>query len=153
MSNDIKHALNQIWAVYNHLPGGHVVAIHFEDIRRGKKVGDRTEQILISAKSQLEGFKNSPQVSLNINGRVVAREMLVYDGADKGQLQDKPNAADIVLAWAKERGVQPILSPAEVLKTTGVSPEALGRIDTLEKDVKQIGTSLTEIMTLLKAGK
>lgn len=135
----MKTLKKQLWAVYNHLPGGHVCAIHFEDFERQKKDGDRTVTVLITAKDQVEGFKKTPQVALNIKGKTVAREVLVYDGPD---VQGKPEAADIVLAWAYAKGVEPIQSPAEAAKAAQ-TPQSIQKIEALEKDVAGLKEGMT----------
>lgn len=148
MEPEIKRPMKQIWCVYNHLPGGHVVAIHFEDFTRKKRDGDRAVEILISAKDQVEGFKKAPQVALNIKGKVVAREVLIYQGEGTFDVQGRPDAADIVLAWAKEKGVEPIRSAAEAAKDTSPGKVAAleNRIEGLEKGQSDILGKLDRIL-------
>jgi hypothetical protein len=63
--------INQIWAVYSHLPGGELVAIHFEDlILKRSGHGGNDQEIMITAKEQYEAFKRSPQVALYINKKL-----------------------------------------------------------------------------------
>ena len=145
-SAEIKRPRKQKWCVYNHLPGGHVVAIHFEDFERQKKDGDRVATVLITADEQVLGFKRTPQVALNIRGNVVAREVLVYDGPDVQGLSD---AADRVIAWAKEKGIEPIRTAAEVAKDAA-TPQSTAKIEALEKDVAGLKSSIAEILAAVK---
>ena len=106
----VQKKVNQIWALYNHMPGGNIVAIHFEDIVRKRRDGNRESEQLITAKDQIDSFKKSPQVALNIRGKIVKNEMLVYQGT--GDLLGNPNAADVAIDWAIQQGMQPIVSPS-----------------------------------------
>ena len=149
--------LNQVWCIYNHLPGGQVVAIHFEDIYRNQKQGEGTMEVLISSKAQVEGFKQSPQVALNIMGKISPREVLQYQGPS---LEGNPKAAKIVIEWARERGIQPIRTAAEIAKDAAQGGSAaLARIEALEKDVagikdsiKSQGATLGDILAAVKSG-
>ena len=147
---EVRVPFKQIWCVYNHLPGGQVMAIHFEDFMRGKKDGDRTVDVLITAKEQAEAFKRTPQVALNIKGKVVAREVLVYEGPD---VQGKFEAADMVLAWAREKGIEPIRSQVEMAKDANAPGAA--RVAALETKVEGLekgqNTILEKLDQLLKA--
>ena len=102
---ELKKPLEQIWAIYCHHPGGQVVATHFEDLYRKRRGIHGEEEIFSSAKERLEGFKKSPFVKLNLKGQILSNEMLVYDGPS---LAGRPDADQVVLKWAMNKGLVPL---------------------------------------------
>jgi hypothetical protein len=110
----IQRAENQIWAVYSHLPGGQLVAIHFEDIKKNKKVGENIEEVFITAKEQLEGFRKAPHVALCMKDpatgekKLTKNEVFVYDGPGASDLWRNKRAGNVVIDYAKKKGIVPI---------------------------------------------
>lgn len=139
---EITRPRKQIWAAYNHLPGGQVVVIHFEDFLRGQMRDGKKEEVLITAKEQVEGFRKTPQVAINIKGAITMRQVLIYDGPD---VQGEPDAADRVIAWALEKGIRPIM------KEKVLDPIENTRLAAVEKDVAEMKGSLAEILAAVKA--
>ena len=131
----------QIWAAYNHMPGGQIVAIHFEDVTRTKKQGDGQTEILFTADDQLTSFEKSPQVALFVNEKLVKNKMLRYD---QGDLRGNPRANDVVIAWAISKGMQPFQSPSDKQHVT--PQDHARRIDRLEADVAGINSKVDQIL-------
>ena len=102
----------QIWVVYNHMPYGTVVATHFETtIRNQKLANDTVRRFVYSPEEQLEGFKNTPQVSLctktkGPDGKEVIKveknKVMIYP-LEK-DLRGIPDPAAVVIKWAEENG-------------------------------------------------
>lgn len=139
--------INQIWLVYNHMPAGNLVAIHFEDIVRKRRGREGEEEIFISAKEQAENFKKSPQVALYVNKKLVKNEALVYDGPS---LFANKRAANVALEWARGRGAEPYV--------TGKGKEPLPhehtkRIETLESRVNSMDGKIDRVLEALEAKK
>ena len=152
----IAPAINRIWFVYNHVPGGNVVASHFEDFSRRKKTGDNQEtDVVFTSKDQLEQFKKSEFVALNVVGadgrsKILKGEVLVYKGGQ--DLSRNPKAADVVLAWATEQGVRPIEPPGKKGLPAPADVEALeARINT--RLDQKLDAKFEEIKNLLKGPK
>ena|SRR3990167_11165693 len=140
---EIKAPLNQIWAIYNHLPGGHMVAIHFEDIHRKQHQGNQIKTVLITAKEQVDSFKKADQVALNVNGKIVKNEVIIYQGPT---LEGDPKAADKVIAYALAKGMLPILGAAQKAAIAATD----GRVAQLEGEVAGLRRELTQVLELLK---
>lgn len=140
---EVKHG-KQLWCVYNHLPGGHIVAIHFEDLTRKMKDGESTKEVLFTADDQLKAFKRSPQVALKMKGKLTKNEAIVYVGTEN--LRTKPNAADIVIAWAVQQGVEPILAPADQKGAEPKTYEYDKRITSLEDGQKSMNEKLDRLL-------
>ena len=138
-----SHApLNQIWIAYNHLPGGHIVVMHFEDIARQMRQGEQTKTVKITAKEQVDNFKKSPQVALNVGGKIVRNEVLLYQGP---ALEGDPQAADKVIAYADSKGMKAIVPLNAHVAESG--PDS--RVSRLETDVANLKTGQHEILALL----
>ena len=134
------------------MPYGTVVATHFEPYKRKKILGgDKVEEILFTAETQLEGLKASQFVALNQNGVITKNKVLVYDeGRD---LVDEPHAADIVLEWALKQGVEPIVPNAGTVKPITSEQKKIeimeGRISELEGQLKDNNSKLDKILNLI----
>ena len=140
----MTNPVHRIWCVYNHLPGGHVVATHFETYKLRKKLGeDKSEEVTFKAEDQLEGLKRSSYVALNIRGKVEKNKVLRYDGSE--DLIDNPRAANVVLDWAKAQGVEAIKSAEESKEKVGIEV-ANTRVDDLERRVSALDTKLDQVL-------
>ena len=140
---------NQVWAAFNHLPGGQVGTVHFEDVVRTKKVGDSQQDILFTSREQLESFKKQDNVGLNVGGKVVKHEVLVYDGGD---LSDNPDAAIVVTEWAmNKKGLQPIRASSDQRGDSPKTYEYDKRISALEGKVDSIDSKLDKILEAAQA--
>ena len=133
----------QIWVAFNYLPGGHIVAQHFEDLEGQKKVGDNEVDVEISAKSQVESFKLQPNVAVNIKGTIKKNEVLIFSGGD---LSRNPKAAEVVINWAKQQGLEPIRASADQKGDDPKVYEYDKRISMLEGDVKDIKDGMAKIL-------
>ncbi len=136
---------SRTWAVYSHLPFGNLVAIHFEDMVRRRKVGDRIEEIVVTAKEQVEAFRKTPQVAIYRDGKLTKNEILVFDGQVD---PENPRFADVVLNWARKQGVQPFKSEAEKAREN-----QFDRVGALEGRVSSIESKLGEILDAVKGSK
>ena len=143
----ITKAIEQIWAAYNAILGGQIVAIHFEDVVRTKKQGESNVDVQITAKAQLEGFKKSDQIALNLNGQIKKHEVLVYDGDD---LSRNKNAAGVVIAWAITKGLKPIVKPGE---KAAMPFEQERRLSSLEARMGTIEDNVAKILDAVSAPK
>jgi len=141
---------HRVWCCYNHLPGGHIVATHFETYSLKKKMGgDATEEIKFKAEDQMDGLRRSPYVALNIRGKIEKNKILIYAGST--DLTDDPRAANVVIEWAKSQGMEPIQTKEE----KGVGEVANNRVDILERRVSAIDSKLDQVLEAIKsnAGK
>lgn len=147
MSPAAATSVHRIWCVYNHMPGGHVVATHFGTYTLKKKLGgEGTQEIKFKAEDQMEGLKRSPYVALNINGKIEKNKVLRYGGS--ADLTDDPRAANVVLDWAKAQGVEPIRSVEE---KKGGGEVANSRVDSLERRVSAIDTKLDQVLEAVRS--
>ena len=119
--------VNDVYVAFNYMPGGQISVQHFVDDQRKRRVGEQVEEILIKAADAAKDFKKSEFVALNINGKIVKNEVLVYDGPPLG---NNPRAQQIVKDWAISKGLQPIRPPESQAK--GMPYQYEKRIDTLE---------------------
>ena len=152
----IKQPENPIWAVYSHLPGGQLVAVHFEDIVRIKKVGDGQEEIRLTSKEQLEAFKRSPQVALylvekNGQGKLIKNEMLVYSG-DPIHWKN-PRVANLVLDWARAKGAAPVPGAPTAKGDSPKTYEYDRRIKSIEDRIDSQDKKLDEILQAISVKK
>lgn len=135
---------NQIWVCYNAWPNGQVCADHFEDevlTERGPK-GER--EVKFTARERMESWKRQPNVALNLNGKLMRHECLVYDGPP---LWGNPKAGDVVIEWGIGKGVQPIVT------SKGKEPfpyEHTKRIESLEARVGESEAKLDRILEILE---
>lgn len=154
--------VKKIWCVYNHVPGGQIIATHFSTYTRKKRTGpDSSEDILFRAEDQLVAFKKSHFVGLKMRGVDFKKnEVLVYP--ENLFLPDDP--ADTVIAWALEQGVEPYKTPSEQTGSkkgeSVADPEQQKEIESLKKDIAGLkeGQQKTEkgiqdILQLLNAKK
>lgn len=148
----IKQPENQLWAVYNHMPGGQMVAIHFEDVTRTKKVGEGTQTVLFTGKDQLEAFKKSPQVALFLGGKLTKNEMLVYDGDTRNMWKD-PKCASKVLAWATSKGMKNVPGAPSGKGDQPKTYEYDQRIGALEEASRKQQVMLEEILARVSPPK
>lgn len=150
-----KAILNQIWAVYNHLPGGHMVAIHFEEYTRQKRMGnDMTKDVVFTSEEQVKGFEKSDFVALNLKGQILRNKILVYAGSDK-DLSRNPKAADVVLEWARQQGVEPIYTKNDkAVKVDDSRMDAVEqRVIKLESKLDDQDKTLNEILKAVSVKK
>lgn len=129
----------QMWAAYNHMPGGQIVAIHFEDNIRTKKIGDQMQNLLFTAKEQIEAFEKSPNVAINIKGQITKNKVIVYNGSD---LKYNPKAADVVIAWAKGQGLLPIETKND-REPKGFERDK--RLDAVESSVADLKSTVNDL--------
>ena len=102
---------NTIWIAYNHIPGGQIVAMWFADITRRRKLGgDAVQEVKFPSSEQLEQFKKSSQVAINVKGKLTRNQVLIYNGPALG---NDPKAASKVIAWAISQGLEPVVTKAE----------------------------------------
>lgn len=134
---------NQIWLAFNYMPGGQIVAQHFEDLEGQKKIGDSEHEVKVSAKEQVESFKKQDNVTLFVKGVLKKNEVLIYSGPS---LLRNPRAAEVVINWAKEQGMQPIRATADQKGTDPKTYEYDKRIGALEGDVKEIKDGMVKIL-------
>lgn len=139
---------NQIWLAFNYLPGGHIVAQHFEDLEGHKKQGESEYEVKVSAKEQVEAFKKQDNVALFVKGVIKKNEVLIFTG---GNLSRNPKAAEVVINWAMEQGMQPIRATADQKGDQLKTYEYDKRIVKLEGDVADIKNSMAEILAAVKA--
>jgi len=151
MSPVTKIAVHRIWCVYNHMPGGHIVATHFETYELKKKMGgDSTETVMFTAENQLEGLRKSKFVQLNVRGKIEKNKVLQYAGSQ--DLSYDPKAANKVIEWAKAQGVEPIKSAEDSSVGTPVASgtsSADMRINNLERRVTAVDTKLDQILEVI----
>lgn len=155
MSQELQEESEIVWAAYNHMPGGQIVVARFENYTLKRKMGgDKVEEVFFSAVSQAEGLRKSPFVALCINGKVEQNKILLY--TDGYKIRKTRNAADVVIEWAKAKGMVPILSAAEkkqvVHQDTRID-EAEKRIQSLEQKVEDSNSKLDQVLKLLLEGK
>ena len=130
-------ANKRIWITYNHVPGGQIVAMHFETVTRERKTGDSTtEKKVITPEEQVRGWEKSDCVALNVKGQIVKNKILTYAGPELDD--DDLHAADRVIAWAQQMGLEPIYTPKEKTAVAQAAPEQTRRIDNLETRIGSI---------------
>ena len=155
----IKRPENQLWSCYNHLPGGNITAIHFEDITRNKKIGENVEEVFITAKDQLLGFKKAPYVALCIQDpvtgekRITKNELFVYDGPGASDLWRNKRAANVVIDYAKKKGVVPIQAGQDQKGTDPKTYEYDKRIIKLETRIDEQDKKLDKILEVVGSKK
>lgn len=133
----------QIWVAFNYLPGGQIVVQHFEDLEGQKKIGDNEVDVKVSAKEQVESFKKQDNVALNLKGNLKRNEVLIYAGGD---ISRNPKAAEVVINWAREQGVQPIKISADQKGDDPKTYEYDKRIGALETDIAGLKEGMAKIL-------
>ena len=123
-----KTFINDIYVAFNYMPGGQIATQHFVDEVKKRKNGDLVEEIHISAVDAARDFKKSQFVALNLDGKLVKNEVLVYDGPSLG---NNPRAQQMVKDWAIAKGLQPVKPPESQAKAMPYQHEK--RIDRLEE--------------------
>lgn len=141
---------NQIWIAFNYMPGGHIVVQHFEDLEGQKKIGENAIDVKISAKEQVEAFKKQDNVTLFLKGVLKRNEVLIYSG---GSLLNNPKAAEVVINWALEQGLQPIRPSPDQKGTDPKTYEYDKRISALEDGQKTTNEKLDKVLDALAAKK
>ena len=140
--------MNQIWIAYNHMPGGQIVVQHFEDITRQKKTGDNhTQTIEFKAETQLAGFEKSDFVALYQNGKLTRNKVLVFP-KDK-DLRYLRNAADVVIEWAWQQGMEP--APSASKPKVALASDPLKPIDPRIQDLERSNSDLQDNVERLRA--
>lgn len=134
---------NQIWVAFNYMPGGHIVVQHFEDLEGQKKMGESEIEVKVTAKEQVESFKKQENVALNVKGVLKKNDVLIYPGAS---LRSNPKAAEVVIDWAKEQGLKPVMASADQKGDQTKTYEYDKRISALEGDVKDIKDGMSKIL-------
>lgn len=120
------------------------MAQHFEDLKRTRRGPFGEQEIVFTAKDQMEGFKKSDFVCLNVEGKIMRHEILVYDGPS---LIGNPRAADVVLDWAEKKGHRPILPAKE---KEPLPHEHTKRIEHLERRIEETDAKIDKILGLLE---
>ena len=141
----------QIWACYNHHPGGQMVATHFERLSRKKRVGDQEVEVTATPIDQLKAYEKSEFVVLNINGVITKNKMLIY--TPEHDLSEEMNAADIVLEWAQKQGFKPIKTPEEKMKQDTTPTEQMRRIDAVENKLADQDKKIDQILAAIQGLK
>ena len=139
----------QIWAAYNHVPGGQIMVTHFERSSRKKRVGDQEIEVTATPMDQMKAYEKSEFVALNLNGTITKNKMLIY--TPQNDLSEEPNAADIVIAWAKEQGLRAIKTAEEKMKQETTPTEQMRRIDAVENKIAEQGTKIDQILSAIQA--
>lgn len=149
MTEQEKTTLNlkdkdEIWVAYNHMPYGHVCATRFMTYKRNKRVGGEgeTKEITITAEEQYRGFVGSEYVATFIGGKLQKKSVVTYLGPES-KIKKNPRAANEVMAWAIQGGLEPYFPPSEIKKDD--------RVDTLEKRTAGIEASVVAIAESLKS--
>lgn len=137
---------NQIWIAFNYMPGGHIVVQHFEDLEGQKKIGDGAVDVKVSAKEQVDAFKKQDNVTLFLKGVLKRNEVLIYNG---GNLSNNPKAAEVVINWALEQGLQAIRPSADQKGTDPKTYEYDKRISALENGQKETNDKLDKVLDAL----
>lgn len=154
----IKRPENQLWCLYSHLPGGQMVAIHFEDITRNKKVGENIEEVFITAKEQMLGFKKAPYVALCIQDpvtgekKITKNELFVYDGPGASDLWRNKRAANVVIDYAKKKGIVPMPGSKDQKGDDPKTYEYNERITKLEGRIDDQDKKLDKILKAVSGG-
>ena len=143
----IDKPITQTWVAFNALPGGQRVAQHFEDETRTQRGPFGEREIIFTAKEKVDGFRQSPQVAINIDGRISKNELLVYDGPS---LIGDPDAGKRVLDWSWEKGHRPIQQAKE---KEPLPHEHTRRIEHLERRIGETDAKIDRVLELLEAGK
>lgn len=155
----IKRPENQIWCIYNHLPGGQLVAIHFEDIEKDRKEGETTKRVLITAKDQMIAFKKAPNVALYVIdpatgiGKLTKNELFMYDGPDAINLWQNRRAANVVIDYAKKKGIAPIPGKSDQKGDDPKTYEYDKRITALEQGQRSLDQKLDKVLEAVGAKK
>lgn len=142
-----KTASKSLWCVYNHLPGGHLVATHFETYTRLRKVAeDKTEPVEFTAEAQLEAFKRSGFVGLKMKGKDLVKNQILAYPANAALPRDPANA---VLDWAIKEGAEPHRTANELAHAARggaavADPKQQAEIDQLKTDISDLKKSNEE---------
>ena len=137
---------NRIWFVFNRMPGGQMTAMHLEDDIRVRKVGDSQEEIIFTSKDQLNAFKKGKEVMLNIGGKILKNDVLVYGGSAISVRNKR--AANVALDWARSTGMLPIYPPDQ--KTT-LSEAHSDKINNLEVRVGNMENNIAELLEIARS--
>lgn len=150
METLVRQKFNTIWFTYCHLRNGNLMVSHLTDlVRKRKRPDGHIEDVLVSAKEQLEGFKGQNHICTHVNGVIRKNEVLVYDG-DADALLGNPRAANVVLEWAQRKGLAPIVRKSD---KEPAPAEMTARVERLESRVGGIEKGIGEIKELLGAKK
>lgn len=115
----IKRPENQIWFVFNRLPGGNLTAMHVEDATVKRRIGEDITEVLHTAAEQLAGVKKGKEVAIYVidpatgEGKLTKNEVIVYEGPGKSDLWRNPRAGNVALDWAVKHGAAPIPRKAD----------------------------------------
>lgn len=143
---------NQIWFVFNRLPGGQLTAQHVEDIVRNKKENDGTVKVTILAKDQVESIKKQKEVAIYIIdpltkiGKLTKNEIIIYDGPGKEMLWNNPRAANVALDWARSKGAAPIPTKGSAKGDDPKTYQYNERIEKLENRIDEQDRKLDQIL-------
>lgn len=150
---------NQIWFVFNRLPGGQLTAQHVEDIEKNKKVGDDTVRVSITSADQVASIKKQKEVAIYIvdpatgRGSLTKNEVIVYDGPGKEMLWKNPRAANVAIEWAIKKGARPIPVSKDSKGDDPKTYEYDKRIGALEGDVREVKDTLKQILEAVGSKK
>lgn len=138
----------QIWAAYNHVPGGQIIVTHFERSSRKKRVGDQEIEVTATPMDQLKSYEKSEFVALNLNGSITRNKMLIY--TPEHDLSEEPNAADVVIEWAQKQGLKPIKTAEEKMKQDTTPTEQMRRIDVVENKLAAQDEKIDKILAAIQ---
>lgn len=150
MASKTNFTPKTIWCVYNHIPGGQLVAMKFSTYSRVKKIGgsESTEEVIFDADKQLEAWKKSDCVGLKMKGEALVKHQVFVLPASV-TLPDNP--AQTVLDYAISQGCEPYKNPNEQISDRK-NPEAQvpdakqqQEIDDLKKDASAMQKDVADL--------
>lgn len=149
MSKKERSRGRKIWAVYNHMPYGHMVATWFETTVRERRSGegDNTTEVTFRAEDSLENFRKTEQVALcrkGPDGKPVLKknDILVYPKDQDPAEIDPRNPAAVVLKWAEEQGIIAVPDP----KRAELPKSEIERVATIEGRVAGVESTLNTVV-------
>lgn len=150
MVNEKELSKKIIWCVYNHMPGGQLVATWRKTYSRKKKTGpDSTQEVIFNADDQIENLRSCDFVALKLKGKDIQKnKILVYPENDFVP----EDGAETVLAWAIAQGAEQFKGALpEGFEQSKFLPvivkhdeESSKRIDVLEERIVGIEASAEE---------
>jgi hypothetical protein len=147
-----KLAVKTIWCVYNHVPGGQLVAQHFDTYSRKRKTSESTtEEVEFTAQTQLDNFQKSDFVALKMKGKDLEKNKVLVFPENISLPRDPANT---VLQWAIAQGAEPLPMPTQAKKEATMSspdPEQQEQIDSLKKSVEKLEKGQAETQTGIAA--
>ena len=132
----------RVWVIYNHVPGGNIMAQKFDHESREKRTGEnQSVKMEFTPEVQIQGFEKSDFVALNRGGTIIKNKVLIYSGP--AIEWDDPKAGDKVIAWARELGIREIAQESDKRYGAGrVNGDP--RVDDLDKRMTRLEESNKE---------